>query len=64
MGEARGPRPPLFWVKKEEITAGQVNQDRPPPPPNLAQGLDPPLGLAASRICVKRNKYTTESFCT
>ena len=44
----RGPGPPLFWVKKEEMTeAGiwppwQVNQD-PPPPPTLAQGLDPPL---------------------
>ena len=44
-----GP-PPLFWVKKEEMTegkmAGMASKSRPPPPPPrppLAQGLDPPL---------------------
>ena len=48
-GGARGARaPPLFWVKKEEMTEGKM-ADRasksrpPPPPPTLAQGLDPPL---------------------
>ena len=40
--------PPLFWVKKEEMTegkmAGRASKSRPaPPPPSLAQGLDPPL---------------------
>ena len=44
-----GSLPPYFGQKKEEMTggkrlAGQVNQDRSPPPhPHLAQGLDPPL---------------------
>ena len=39
-----GP-PPLFWVKKEEMTEGKMadraSKSRPDPP--LAQGLDPPL---------------------
>jgi len=52
--EPGGPSPPpLFWVKKEEITegrnagaAGQAKQNRPPSPPHLlAQGLDPPLAF-------------------
>ena len=53
-----GPGPPLFWVKKEEMTegrkpTGQVKQDRrpPPPPPLLAQSLDPPLDR-----CIKRTE--------
>ena len=41
--EGPGPRPPLFWVKKEKMTEGK----RPPPP--LAQGLDPPLGMQIHR---------------
>ena len=40
-----GSGPPLFWVKKEEITEGKMadraSKSRPGPP--LAQGLDPPL---------------------
>ena len=40
-----GPGPPLFWVKKEEMTEGKMadraSKSRPGPP--LAQGLDPPL---------------------
>ena len=41
--------PPLFWVKKKEMTEGKkaskANKSRlpPPPPPPLAQGLDPSL---------------------
>jgi len=39
--------PPLFWVKKEEITvgrkAGKASKTKAPPPAPLAQGLDPPL---------------------
>ena len=55
-GGARGGRaPPLFWVKKEEMTEGKM-ADRasksrpppPPPPPPLAQGLDPPLIMNTS----------------
>ena len=42
-----GPGPPLFWVKKEEMTEGKMadraSQSRPPPPPPLTQGLDPSL---------------------
>ena len=34
---ARGARPPLFWVKKEEMTEGKMadraSKSRPPPPP-------------------------------
>ena len=42
--QGRGPAlPPLFWVKKEEITerkkASRTRKSRPPPP-------DPPLVLA------------------
>ena len=41
-----GPGPPLIWVKKEEMTEGKMadraSKSR-PPPPSLAQGLDPPL---------------------
>ena len=45
----RGPGvlgPPLFWVKKEEMTEGKMadraskSRPPPPPPPPLAQGLD------------------------
>ena len=50
LGEGRGGLgpPPLFWVKKEEMTEGKISdrasKSRPtPPPPPLAQGLDPPL---------------------
>ena len=42
------PPPPLFWVRKEEMTEGKMtdraSKSRPPhPTPPLAQGLDPPL---------------------
>ena len=37
-GGARGAYPPLFWVKKEEMT-----EERKAP---LAQCLDPPLAIA------------------
>ena len=44
------PLPPLFWVKKEEMTEGEkasrAKKSRPPPPSPLAQGLDPPLMCA------------------
>jgi len=46
LGEGpRGPAPPLFWVKKEEMTEGRKasRASKTPPPPPLAQGLDPPL---------------------
>ena len=51
-GGSRGGARPLILGIKEEMTegkkasrtAGQVNRD--PPPPPLAQGLDPPLELA------------------
>ena len=47
-GGAQGARPPpLFWVKKEEMTEGKMaamaSKSRPGSPPPLAQGLDPPL---------------------
>ena len=46
-GRGPGGLPPLFWVKKEELTegkmAGRASKSRPPPPTPLAQGLDPPL---------------------
>jgi len=33
----RGAPPPLFWVRKEEMTegrkAGRANKTKPPPPP-------------------------------
>ena len=53
LGEGPGPPPPppLFLVKKEEMTEGKM-ADRAsksrlgPPPPPLAQGLDPPLIVA------------------
>ena len=32
-----GPAPPLFWIKKEEMTQGEMadraSKSRPPPPP-------------------------------
>ena len=34
LGEGSEQPAPLFWVKKEEMPAGQVNQDRRPPPPS------------------------------
>ena len=48
-GGARGTgAPPLFWAKKEEMTAEgrkaiRASKSKPPPPSPLAQGLDPPL---------------------
>ena len=44
LGEGPTP-PPLFWVKKEEITEGtKANRARKPRQgPPLVQGLDPPL---------------------
>ena len=45
-GGARGARPPLILGKKEGMTegrkAGRASKTTPPPPP-LAQGLDPLL---------------------
>ena len=45
-GPGGGGAPPLFWVKKEEITEGKkasrTRNSRPLPSP-LAQSLDPPL---------------------
>jgi len=51
-GGSRGgawARPPLFWVKKGEMTegrkAGRASKTKPHPPPlPLAKSLDPPLG--------------------
>lgn len=45
-----GPAPLLFWMKKEEITegikAGRASKTKTAsPPPPLAQGLHPPLGV-------------------
>ena len=32
-------------IKREEMTEGKkTSKSRPPPPPSLAQGLDPPTG--------------------
>ena len=47
-----GPGPPLFLVRKEEITerrnARRVSKTKPtPPPPPLAQGLDSPVNTNA-----------------
>ena len=49
------PRPPLFWVKNEEMTEGRKasraskSKSPPPPLPPLAQGLDPALGSLDQR---------------
>jgi len=44
---ARSPPPPLFWVKKEEMTerrkAGRASKTN--WAPTLAQSLDPPLKM-------------------
>ena len=51
-GPGRGPGPPLFWVKKEEMTEGKMaamaSKSRPPPPP-------PFLG--------SRSGYATDLYC-
>ena len=49
-----GVGPPLFWVKKEEMTEGKManraSKSRPVPPPHppSAQGLDPPLFIVCT----------------
>ena len=68
LGEGPGPPspPPLFWVKKEEMTEGKMaamaSKSRPPPPPLLAQGLDPPLiaadlYLSGTKGTSRKKKY-------
>ena len=46
--------PPLFWVKKEEMTEGKkaskARKSR-PDPPSLAQGLDPPATAVLVTSC-------------
>ena len=50
-GSRGGARAPLILGKKEEMTEGKMgdraSKSRPPPPP-LAQGLDPPLIVATN----------------
>ena len=61
LGEGPGGwHPPLFWVKKEEMTEGEKNsrasKSRPPSPP-FAQGMDPPLMWIRNSCSLSRVFY-------
>ena len=61
LGEGARP-PPLFWVKKEEMTEGKMadraSKSRPPPPLDL----DPPLNKYQSinRLYLKHGKWLSK----